>query len=90
MVHDAKRIFKSENGDTVAVISKSEQHDELVDKLADWIDTNVLAEALADCLEENRENTRGEDIVSLEKGKELWLKLLDDLYRRLDIVAAYL
>lgn len=46
---------------------------QVIEQVADWIDTHVIAEMIVDHLEEH-----GEDIT-VERAKEVWLNSLENL-----------
>jgi len=46
---------------------------QVIEQVADWIDTHVIAEMIVDHLEE-----QGEDIT-LERAKKVWLDSLENL-----------
>jgi hypothetical protein len=50
-----------------------EEKEKVIDEIAEWIDTYVIAEMIVDHLEENEED------VTVDRCKEVWLRTLENL-----------
>lgn len=65
--------------------------EELIDKLASWIDTRVIAEAVVEGLEERIQDTSPEgELVKLGDCQALWLSMLDNLPSEIKKTARYI